>query len=78
MHREHFWETPHGMDFLNAAAQFGIPYHRVESSVHVDDLLAESTASARFIECRTDRSGNYRLHEAIAAKVGGLPLVWTS
>ena len=78
MHREHFWETPHGMDFLNAAAQFGIPYHRVESSAHLDDLLAESTGSARFIECRTDRSGNYRLHEAIAAKVAVLPLVWTS
>lgn len=76
-HREQFWETPHGMDFLNAAAQFGIPYHRVESPAHLDELLSESSGSARLIECRTDRSGNHRLHEAIAAKVVGLPLVWT-
>lgn len=76
-HREQFWETPHGMDFLSAGAQFGIPYHRVEGAAHLDELLSESSASARLIECRTNRATNHRLHEAIAAKVAGLPLVWT-
>jgi 2-succinyl-5-enolpyruvyl-6-hydroxy-3-cyclohexene-1-carboxylate synthase len=67
--RERFWETPHGMDFAHAAAQFGLEYHRPACIPALAELLSEPPRRARLIECRTDRAENYALHMEIARRV---------
>jgi 2-succinyl-5-enolpyruvyl-6-hydroxy-3-cyclohexene-1-carboxylate synthase len=67
--RERLWETPHGMDFSHAAAQFGIDYHIVAKTSELDGILSATNQWPRILECRTSRSGNLALHKEIADKV---------
>ena len=75
--RERFWETPHGMDFSNAAAQFGLEYHRPADMAELAELLSQSPLRARLIECRTNRTANHALHLEIARKVATREGKWT-
>ncbi len=75
--RERFWETPHGMDFENAAAQFGLEYHRPADIAELVELLAQPPLRARLIECRTDRTANHALHSEISRKVATREWKWT-
>jgi len=75
--RERFWETPHGMDFRHAAAQFGLEYHRAVNATELTSLLRRSEQKSRLIECRTDRAANHDLHLEIARKVKALLLKWS-
>jgi 2-succinyl-5-enolpyruvyl-6-hydroxy-3-cyclohexene-1-carboxylate synthase len=45
--------TPHGMDFSAAAAQFGLPYHKVASAEDLKNALrhAATAAACTIIEC---------------------------
>ena len=75
--RERFWETPHGMDFEHAAAQFGFEYHRPTDISELAELLSQPPLRARLIECRTDRAANHALHLEIARKVATWEWKWT-
>jgi 2-succinyl-5-enolpyruvyl-6-hydroxy-3-cyclohexene-1-carboxylate synthase len=75
--RERFWETPHGMNFSNAAAQFGLEYHRPTDMAELAELLSQSPLRARLIECRTNRTANHALHLEIARKVATREWKWT-
>jgi 2-succinyl-5-enolpyruvyl-6-hydroxy-3-cyclohexene-1-carboxylate synthase len=75
--RERFWETPHGMDFRHAAAQFGLEYHRPATAHELTSLLLRSSQKSCLIECRTDRATNHDLHLEIARKVKSLELKWS-
>jgi 2-succinyl-5-enolpyruvyl-6-hydroxy-3-cyclohexene-1-carboxylate synthase len=75
--RERFWETPHGMDFEHAAAQFGLEYHRPTDIAELVELLAQPPLRARLIECRTDRTANHALHLEISRKVAAREWKWT-
>jgi 2-succinyl-5-enolpyruvyl-6-hydroxy-3-cyclohexene-1-carboxylate synthase len=75
--RERFWETPHGMDFSNAAAQFGLEYHQPADLAELAELLSQPPLRARLIECRTDRAANHALHLEIARKVATREWKWT-
>ena len=75
--RERFWETPHGMNFSNAAAQFGLEYHRPADMTELVELLAQPPLRARLIECRTDRAANHALHLEISRKVATREWKWT-
>jgi 2-succinyl-5-enolpyruvyl-6-hydroxy-3-cyclohexene-1-carboxylate synthase len=74
--RERFWETPHGMDFAHAAAQFGIEYHRPTDIPALAKLLSETPPRARFIECRTDRAANHALHFEISRRISQREWKW--
>ena len=67
--RERYWETPHGMDFRHAAAQFGLEYHRPTTSSNLTSLLTRSSQKSCLIECRTDRAANHALHLEIARRI---------
>jgi 2-succinyl-5-enolpyruvyl-6-hydroxy-3-cyclohexene-1-carboxylate synthase len=67
--RERFWETPHGMDFAHAAAQFGLEYHCPAGNPALAQLLSQLPLRARLIECRTDRAENHALHLEITRRV---------
>lgn len=67
--RERFWETPHGMDFCHAAAQFGLEYHRPADMPALSELLSQPPLRARLIECRTDRAANHALHLEITRRI---------
>jgi 2-succinyl-5-enolpyruvyl-6-hydroxy-3-cyclohexene-1-carboxylate synthase len=75
--RERFWETPHGMDFEHAAAQFGLEYHRPTDIAELAELLSQPPLRARLIECRTDRTANHELHSEISRKVATREWKWT-
>ncbi len=76
--RERFWETPHGMDFAHAAAQFGIPWMCVEDTEGLEVELSKASAGPRLIECRTDRARNHALHDEIAREVHNLSMEWST
>jgi 2-succinyl-5-enolpyruvyl-6-hydroxy-3-cyclohexene-1-carboxylate synthase len=75
--RERFWETPHGMDFRHAAAQFGLEYHRPDTARKLTSLLLRSSQRSCLIECRTERATNHDLHLEIARKVKSLEWKWS-
>jgi 2-succinyl-5-enolpyruvyl-6-hydroxy-3-cyclohexene-1-carboxylate synthase len=75
--RERFWETPHGMDFAHAAAQFGIKYHRPADIPALADLLSQLPRGPRLIECRTDRAANRALHLEISRRIAQREWKWT-
>jgi 2-succinyl-5-enolpyruvyl-6-hydroxy-3-cyclohexene-1-carboxylate synthase len=60
--RERYWETPHGMDFQHAAAQFGLDYHLANGADDLTGLLTRSRQKSCVIECRTERGENHELH----------------
>jgi 2-succinyl-5-enolpyruvyl-6-hydroxy-3-cyclohexene-1-carboxylate synthase len=74
--RERFWETPHGMDFSHAAAQFGLEYHRPADIPVLAELLSQAPLRARLIECRTDRATNHALHLEISRRVSQREWKW--
>ena len=74
--RERFWETPHGMDFAHAAAQFGLEYHRLADIPALAKLLSETPPRARLIECRTDRAANHALHLEISRRISQREWKW--
>jgi 2-succinyl-5-enolpyruvyl-6-hydroxy-3-cyclohexene-1-carboxylate synthase len=65
------------MDFSNAAAQFGLEYHRPADTSGLAELLSQPPLRARLIECRTDRTANHALHLEIARKVATREWKWT-
>lgn len=67
--RERYWETPHGMDFPHAAAQFGLEYHRLGNSENLTSELEKSRHKSCLIECRTDRGENHELHLEIGRRI---------
>ncbi len=75
--RERLWETPHGMDFAQAAAQFGIPYDRIEGARALEDFLTSPCDGPRILECRTDRAENHALHTELATGIAALPIQWS-
>jgi 2-succinyl-5-enolpyruvyl-6-hydroxy-3-cyclohexene-1-carboxylate synthase len=75
--RERLWETPHGMDFVHAAAQFGIPYFRIEGVRELEECLKSPCDGPRMLECRTDRAANHVLHRDLAAGISGLTINWS-
>ncbi|MFM8364820.1 MAG: 2-succinyl-5-enolpyruvyl-6-hydroxy-3-cyclohexene-1-carboxylate synthase, partial [Verrucomicrobiota bacterium] len=75
--RERFWETPHGMDFRNAAAQFGLEYHHPATARELTSLLRRPEQKSCLIECSTERAANHDLHREIARKVKSLELKWS-
>jgi 2-succinyl-5-enolpyruvyl-6-hydroxy-3-cyclohexene-1-carboxylate synthase len=74
--RERFWETPHGMDFSPAAAQFGLEYHRPADIPALTELLSQSPLRARLIECSTDRAANHALHLEISRRIAQREWKW--
>ena len=74
--RERFWETPHGMDFAHAAAQFGLEYHRPPEIPALAELLSQPPLRARLIECRTDRAANHALHLEISSRMAQREWKW--
>ncbi len=74
--RERFWETPHGMDFAHAAAQFGLEYHRPTDIPALAELLSQPPLRARLIECRTDRAANHALHLEISRRMAQREWKW--
>jgi 2-succinyl-5-enolpyruvyl-6-hydroxy-3-cyclohexene-1-carboxylate synthase len=74
--RERFWETPHGMDFAHAAAQFGLEYHRPADIPALGELLSETPPRPRLIECRTDRAANHALHLEISHRFSQREWKW--
>jgi 2-succinyl-5-enolpyruvyl-6-hydroxy-3-cyclohexene-1-carboxylate synthase len=65
------------MDFSNAAAQFGLEYHRPTDISELAELLSQPPLRARLIECRTDRTANHALHLEISGKVAARECKWT-
>lgn len=74
--RERFWETPHGMDFVHAAAQFGLEYHRLAEIPSLVELLTRPPLRARLIECHTDRAANHALHLEISRRMASREWKW--
>lgn len=74
--RERFWETPHGMDFSHAAAQFGLEYHCPSDMAGLGELLAQPPLRPRLVECRTDRTANHALHQWISQSVASREWKW--
>lgn len=67
--RERYWETPHGMDFQNAAAQFGLEYQRADGTTNLTSLLTRSRQKTCLVECRTGRGANWELHLEIGRRI---------
>ena len=72
---ERHWGAPHGLDFVRAAAAFGVEGERLESRAGLAALLRQPPAAPRLLEVRTDRAANLRLHRelqrAVAAALAG-------
>ncbi len=64
-----YFTTPHGRSFEEAAATFGLDYHRPETSAAFVDVYEQAcTASgSALIEVQTDREINRRVHERLEA-----------
>lgn len=60
---ERCFATPHGMDFAHAAAQFALPYRRVDAPDALRDALAHSDPAC-IVELRTDRAALEETMEA--------------
>ena len=61
--------TPHGLDFVHAAALYGCDYARAEGVDSFRELLdaaIKSSSGTRIIEVRTDRGENLALHRRLA------------
>lgn len=67
--RERFWETPHGMTFEAAAAQFGLRYERPATPDGLRAVLCGPGEGPLLIECVTDRAENETLHRELAARM---------
>ncbi|OZC04336.1 2-succinyl-5-enolpyruvyl-6-hydroxy-3-cyclohexene-1-carboxylic-acid synthase [Rubricoccus marinus] len=67
---EPFFGTPHGLDFADAAAMFGLRYYAPDSARFFERYLEEALASgaSAIIEVCTDRHANAALHRAITAR----------
>jgi 2-succinyl-5-enolpyruvyl-6-hydroxy-3-cyclohexene-1-carboxylate synthase len=66
-HYEDLFGTPHGLDFSPAAALYGLPFERVETSADYRQALQRTfeRAGTSIIEVRTDRDENLRLHQRL-------------
>jgi 2-succinyl-5-enolpyruvyl-6-hydroxy-3-cyclohexene-1-carboxylate synthase len=60
---ERFFGTPHGMNFMHAAAQFGVPYSQPQTMADFADAYeaARQRPGPTLIEVRTDRRETARL-----------------
>jgi 2-succinyl-5-enolpyruvyl-6-hydroxy-3-cyclohexene-1-carboxylate synthase len=66
-----YFGTPHGLDFANAAAMFGLDYYHPQ---HQDELIknyikALANGRSAIIEVTTDRSENWQLHQDLQAYI---------
>jgi 2-succinyl-5-enolpyruvyl-6-hydroxy-3-cyclohexene-1-carboxylate synthase len=56
--------TPHGLDFAQAAALYGLHHSRAQTPADLTEALTRPGAG--IVEVRTDRSGNLALHRRLA------------
>ena len=68
-HFERHWGTPHGLDFVAAAAVFGVDAARVEHRADLAAAVAAGPSGPRLIEVRTDRAANLDLHRRLRRAV---------
>jgi 2-succinyl-5-enolpyruvyl-6-hydroxy-3-cyclohexene-1-carboxylate synthase len=68
-HFERHWGTPHGTDFVKAAAVFGVEASRVERRTDLAAAVAAVPTGPRLLEVRTDRTGNLGLHRRLRRAV---------
>ncbi|MFB6271367.1 MAG: 2-succinyl-5-enolpyruvyl-6-hydroxy-3-cyclohexene-1-carboxylic-acid synthase [Salinibacter sp.] len=66
-----YFTTPHGRTFEDAAATFGLPYHRPEtpSAFRRAYEVACRSGESALIEVQTDRAANRRVHERLEEEV---------
>jgi 2-succinyl-5-enolpyruvyl-6-hydroxy-3-cyclohexene-1-carboxylate synthase len=72
--RDHFTEhvaTPHGVDFAQAAALFGLGHERADDVAAFDAALERAYAAegSTIVQVRTDRDANVALHRQVWARV---------
>jgi 2-succinyl-5-enolpyruvyl-6-hydroxy-3-cyclohexene-1-carboxylate synthase len=62
-----YFGTPHGLNFANAAAMFGLDYYHPQTSDQLirDYIQALANTQSAIIEVTTDRSENLQLHQAL-------------
>ena len=68
---EPYFSTPHNLTFENAARMFGFDYHAPETT---DSFVlcyqsAQSKGRSTIIEVKSDRSENYKIHQAIHQRI---------
>jgi len=68
---ERHWGTPHGLDFVRAAAAFGVTASRTDNRWELATLLAELPRLPRLVEVRTGRAANLELHRRLQEAVRG-------
>ena len=66
-----FFATPHGLDFGQAAALYGIPYRLLAESEGLSKVLGDILLEPgpRILEIRTDRAVNHRRHREVIEAV---------
>ncbi len=66
---EPYFGTPHGLDFANAAAMFGLDYYHPQHQAELIKDYTQALANGRsaIIEVTTDRSKNWQLHQDLQA-----------
>lgn len=66
---ETYFGTPHGMNFQNAAFQFGLEYAHPKTQAEFETIYQRATRGkcSGVIEVTTDRNANVRLHAALLA-----------
>jgi 2-succinyl-5-enolpyruvyl-6-hydroxy-3-cyclohexene-1-carboxylate synthase len=68
---EPYFGTPHGLDFANAAAMFGLDYYQPQHQSELIKNYTQALANGRsaIIEVTTDRSKNWQLHQDLQADI---------
>jgi 2-succinyl-5-enolpyruvyl-6-hydroxy-3-cyclohexene-1-carboxylate synthase len=66
-----YFGTPHGLDFANAAAMFGIDYYQPQHQAELIKNYTQALANGRsaIIEVTTERSENWQLHQDLQAYI---------
>ncbi len=62
---EHYFGTPHGLNFSHAAAMFGLKYYHPQTQTEFIDHYTQSLTNnqSAIIEVTTDRQANWQLHQ---------------
>jgi 2-succinyl-5-enolpyruvyl-6-hydroxy-3-cyclohexene-1-carboxylate synthase len=68
---ETYFGTPHGLDFANAAAMFGLDYYHPQHQAELIKNYNQALANGRsaIIEVTTDRAENWQLHQDLQAYI---------
>jgi len=68
-HFERHFGTPHGLDLATASRALGVEADQIADRQVLVEALAQTTASPRLLEIRTDRSSNVEVHRAAQSAV---------